>query len=236
MKPDDSHDELCPEYDFDYSKAIRGKYYRRSLREGANIVVLEPDVAKAFGDSAAVNEALRSLLDSSRSTECPMTRVARRREGRAPANAHVRRVAGECMRVFAKRNAVKPCGLRKRAATEKSVYARRMRSQPTPSEERLWQRLRCRQCLGQRFRRQSVILGWIADFWCPALRLVVEVDGRYHAARQVEDARRDEVMADAGISVLRISSELVATDTEAAVREVRRMVRRLQSRDDRSPT
>ena len=54
--------EMRAEYDFDYSTAVRGKYYRRLLQEGANVVVLEPDVAKAFRSSAAVNEALRSLL------------------------------------------------------------------------------------------------------------------------------------------------------------------------------
>jgi uncharacterized DUF497 family protein len=36
-----------------YSKAVRGKYYRRLLKEGANVVVLDPDVAKAFRSSAA---------------------------------------------------------------------------------------------------------------------------------------------------------------------------------------
>jgi hypothetical protein len=59
-------DDLRPEYTFDYSKAVRGKYYRRLLTEGANVVVLEPDVAKAFRDSAAVNHALRSLLKVAR--------------------------------------------------------------------------------------------------------------------------------------------------------------------------
>lgn len=39
-------DDLRPEYVLDYSKAVRGKYYRRLLKEGANIAVLEPDVAK----------------------------------------------------------------------------------------------------------------------------------------------------------------------------------------------
>ena len=77
-KPDNSRDELRPEYDLDYSKAVRGKYYRRLLREGANLVVLEPDVAKVFGDSDAVNEALRSLLDFSRSTQ----RLTKRSGGR----------------------------------------------------------------------------------------------------------------------------------------------------------
>jgi len=64
-----SKDELRPEYDFDYSKAVRGKYYKRLLDEGTNVVILEPDVAKSFHDSASVNEALRSLLDLARSTQ-----------------------------------------------------------------------------------------------------------------------------------------------------------------------
>jgi hypothetical protein len=61
-------DDMRPEYDFDYSTAVRGKYYRRLLKEGANVVVLDPDVAKAFRSSAAVNEALRSLLRMSEAT------------------------------------------------------------------------------------------------------------------------------------------------------------------------
>jgi hypothetical protein len=64
-----SQDQLCPEYDFDYSKAVRGKYYKRLMEAGSNVVVLEPDVAEFFHDSASVNEALRSLLDLTRSTQ-----------------------------------------------------------------------------------------------------------------------------------------------------------------------
>jgi hypothetical protein len=72
-------DELRPEYDFDYSKAVRGKYYKRLLEEGSNVVVLDPDVSQAFHDSASVNEALRSLLDLTRSTQ----RLTRRTSGRS---------------------------------------------------------------------------------------------------------------------------------------------------------
>ncbi len=72
------NDELRSEYDFDYSKAVRGKYYRRLTEKGSNIIVLEPDVAKAFKDSAGVNEALRSLLDFTRATQ----RLTRRDSGR----------------------------------------------------------------------------------------------------------------------------------------------------------
>lgn len=74
-----SQDELRPEYNFDYSKAVRGKYYKRLMEEGSNLVVLEPDVAKAFHDSASVNEALRSLLDLTRSTQ----RLTLRSSGRS---------------------------------------------------------------------------------------------------------------------------------------------------------
>jgi hypothetical protein len=74
-----SSDDMRAEYDFDYSKAVRGKYYRRLLKEGANVVVLEPDVAKAFRNSAAVNEALRSLLRMSEATR----RLTSRSSGRA---------------------------------------------------------------------------------------------------------------------------------------------------------
>ena len=73
-----SRDELRPEYNFDYSKAVRGKYYKRLIEEGSNVIVLEPDVAEAFRDSAAVNEALRSLLELTRSTQ----RLTRRPSGR----------------------------------------------------------------------------------------------------------------------------------------------------------
>ncbi len=72
-------DELRPEYDFDYSKAIRGKYHKRILEEGSNVVMLEPDVAKVFVDSAAVNDALRSLLDLTRTTK----RLTKHSGGRA---------------------------------------------------------------------------------------------------------------------------------------------------------
>jgi len=72
-------DEMRAEYDFDYSEAVRGKYYRRVLKEGANVAVLEPDIAKAFRGSAAVNDALRSLLQVSESIRRLTSRSTRTR-------------------------------------------------------------------------------------------------------------------------------------------------------------
>ena len=50
---------MRPEYDL--HGGVRGKYYER-YRQGTNVVLLEPDVAKVFRDSATVNEALRRYL------------------------------------------------------------------------------------------------------------------------------------------------------------------------------
>ena len=60
-KVSESSDDMRAEYDF--SGGVRGKYLQR-FREGTNIVVLEPDVAAEFKDSAAVNDALRKVLKS----------------------------------------------------------------------------------------------------------------------------------------------------------------------------
>jgi len=83
--------DMRPEYNFDYSTAVRGKYYRRLLKEGSNVVVLDPDVARAFRSSAAVNDALRSLLQVSEVTRRLTTRSSGRPRGRRNPN---RRTAG----------------------------------------------------------------------------------------------------------------------------------------------
>jgi len=68
------------EFEFDYSKAVWGKHYRRLLKEGANVAVLDPDIAKRFSNSAAVNDALRSLLEGSGVTRRATVKSDRRSE------------------------------------------------------------------------------------------------------------------------------------------------------------
>lgn len=57
-RPDFEDDDI-PETDF--SGGVRGKYYERAM-QGSNVVLLEPDVAKVFRDSAVVSQALREYL------------------------------------------------------------------------------------------------------------------------------------------------------------------------------
>ena len=99
--------------------------------------------------------------------------------------------------------------------------AREMRAALTPSEQLLWSRISGRQ-LGVVFRRQVPLLGrFIADFCAPAARLVVEVDGGYHAERARADARRDAALGRAGYRVLRFEAELVLRDPDAVVARIR---------------
>lgn len=65
-KPKEAEDDVKPEYDFASMKGgVRGKYVSR-LRKGSNIVVLEPEIAAAFPSEAAVNEALRGVLNTTK--------------------------------------------------------------------------------------------------------------------------------------------------------------------------
>jgi len=54
--------------EYNFSKGVKGKYSER-FKEGANLIVLDPEVAKAFPDSKSVNEALRSLIQKSSKTK-----------------------------------------------------------------------------------------------------------------------------------------------------------------------
>ncbi len=84
--------------------------------------------------------------------------------------------------------------------------ARHYRKNPTLWEAALWQRLRHKQ-LGVRFHRQKVIAGYIVDFWCPAWKIAVELDGAFsHDA--AADAKRDAVLEQMGIRVLRFRNDV----------------------------
>ncbi|MDQ2804354.1 MAG: endonuclease domain-containing protein [Pseudomonadota bacterium] len=78
-----------------------------------------------------------------------------------------------------------------------------MRRQPTSAEQTLWRALRNWQIDGLKFRRQVPIGPYIADFYCPRARLVVEVDGATHAD-PLTDAARNEWMRVRGLRVLRL--------------------------------
>lgn len=67
-----------------------------------------------------------------------------------------------------------------RVGDGKVNQARTLRKNMTPAEKKLWAALRGKKSGGFKFRRQQIIDGFIADFFCPAKNLVIEVDGSIH--------------------------------------------------------
>lgn len=95
--------------------------------------------------------------------------------------------------------------------------ARELRNEPTPAEARLWRYLRRKQVDGWRFRRQHVFDRFIVDFYCPAARLVIEVDGPIHEQQQDYDALRTAFLEALGLRVLRFKNEDVFQNIEGVM-------------------
>jgi very-short-patch-repair endonuclease len=109
----------------------------------------------------------------------------------------------------------------KRKESRKEQYARKMREQPTPSEARLYNALvQVRYKCGWVVSSQVVIGPYIADIYIPNLRVVVEVDGGYHAERIDYDARRDRWMWGNGYRVIRVNNEEVWKDLNGVVYKI----------------
>lgn len=87
-------------------------------------------------------------------------------------------------------------------------YARENRKKPTKAEAELKRKLLNWKI---RFRSQRQFDYFIVDFLIPDRRLVIEVDGSYHANRQAYDTRRTEYLENLGLAIVRISNEEVLT-------------------------
>jgi very-short-patch-repair endonuclease len=112
-----------------------------------------------------------------------------------------------------------------RAADKAKVrFARDQRKQLTAGERALWQALRAGKS-GARFRRQHPVGQFVLDFYCDAARLAIEVDGPTHEETVRYDQRRDELLANEGIRVLRIPSDRIHCDLVGVLREIHQSVR-----------
>lgn len=106
-------------------------------------------------------------------------------------------------------------------------FARKNRKQQTPAERFLWEHLRKEQ-LGFDFRRQHIIYDYIVDFVCLDKKLVIEVDGSYHAEReQMEDDEvRTSNLENLGFRTIRFSNEAVLYDIENVLEKLKNELER----------
>jgi len=99
---------------------------------------------------------------------------------------------------------------------------RELRLNQTEAEKTLWKHLRNRQIYGMKFFRQFSVGPYILDFYCPQLRLAIELDGGQHtedAAREYDAARSAYLQAH-GIDVMRFWNHDVLNKTESVMRKV----------------
>jgi very-short-patch-repair endonuclease len=99
-----------------------------------------------------------------------------------------------------------------RVASAKVSTAKDLRRRMTPEEALLWRELRTNKLDGLHFRRQQVIQGYIADFYCHAAGLVIEIDGPVHDAQQEWDMDREQALSDIGLHIIRFTNREVTND------------------------
>jgi len=109
---------------------------------------------------------------------------------------------------------VTPRKKRIRTPAQIQQRARELRKEMTPAEKLLWSRLRNKQLRGLKFRRQHPLGPFIADFYCAARRLVVEIDGDIHDLQPGRDAARTEQFKQYGYRLIRFRNRRVLNDIE----------------------
>lgn len=108
--------------------------------------------------------------------------------------------------------------------------AKKMRNNPTEAESLLWQYLR-RNGLKEHFRQQHPICGYIPDFVCLRLRLIIEIDGGYHSEgeQQKQDKIRQDYLEKEGFSFLRFTNEEVLYDTDETIGIIKDTIEELKT-------
>ena len=102
---------------------------------------------------------------------------------------------------------------------DKIAFAREQRREPTQLEDRLWEHLRGRRH-GVKLRRQHPVDDFVLDFYCPAAKLAIEIDGPHHERQAQYDQWRTEQLQRRGIRMLRLREQEVSGDLARAVERI----------------
>lgn len=115
--------------------------------------------------------------------------------------------------------------------------SRSLRNDPTWCERLLWSQLRGRQIRNYQFTRQKPIGSYIVDFYCPALELVIEVDGYTHEqpGTKERDKQRDAFLNGSGLSVLRFRDEAIQQNMDLVLCKIEETLMMLEKEKGLSP-
>jgi very-short-patch-repair endonuclease len=103
--------------------------------------------------------------------------------------------------------------------------ARLLRKSMTFSESLLWEKLKGKQLLGLRFRRQHPIDMFIVDFYCHAARLVIEVDGEIHMDQIEYDDGREADIEKYNIKIIRFTNDEVNNNIEVVLQKIESVIK-----------
>lgn len=105
---------------------------------------------------------------------------------------------------------------------ELEEFRSNLRSNQTDAERKLWSRLRKKQFLGHRFIRQFSIGRFIVDFYCPKLRLAIELDGGQHDSEEsrIYDDTRSNYLSSLGIRVVRFWDNELLNNIEGVLEKL----------------
>ena len=111
-------------------------------------------------------------------------------------------------------------------------YRRLLRKTETPTERMLWKRLRGKQLDGYRFRQQHGFGPYILDFYCPSIKLCIELDGEVHDKddNKQKDEERTEFLKQNRIHVLRFRNEEVEQDIGNVLERIRDYIKSSDNR------
>jgi very-short-patch-repair endonuclease len=107
-------------------------------------------------------------------------------------------------------------------------YARSLRQKQTRAEIVLWCKIRNKQLLDIKFRRQVPIIGYIVDFYSEELNLIIEIDGASHDDKKSSyDNRRHKVLKDLGFEVIRVTEKDVMNSVEYVIETICNYIQKL---------
>ena len=104
--------------------------------------------------------------------------------------------------------------------SEPHAFARRLRKSSTRPEDILWGRLRGSRFHGAKFKRQVPFDRYVADFYCHAARLVVEIDGKQHGWFAGYDDERTRTLESGGLHIVRFTNDEVCNDLESVLQRL----------------
>lgn len=110
------------------------------------------------------------------------------------------------------------------------VNRRELRQSSTQAEKILWQHLKNRNLMGLKFRRQYSVDQFVLDFYCPEIKLAIELDGKIHLDKKVKnhDENRDGFIKGFGIKIIRIGNDLILEDIQQVLELIEKEINKVR--------